>query len=49
MQDAGSSVVYGMARKAVELEAVDSIVPLENLAGKISKALEPNRLITTRP
>jgi two-component system chemotaxis response regulator CheB len=51
VQDAGSSVVYGMARKAVELNAVDSIVPLENLADKIIKALEPrqNRSISTRP
>jgi len=48
VQDAGSSVVYGMARKAVELNAVDSIVPLENLADKILKALEP-RPIPTRP
>jgi two-component system chemotaxis response regulator CheB len=39
-QDAGTSVVYGMARKAVELKAVDSIVPLENIAGEIVKALE---------
>jgi two-component system chemotaxis response regulator CheB len=39
-QDADSSVVYGMARKAVELQAVDSIVPLENIANKIAKALE---------
>jgi two-component system chemotaxis response regulator CheB len=39
-QDADSSVVYGMARKAVELEAVDSVVPLENMAAEILKALE---------
>ena len=39
-QDAESSVVYGMARKAVELEAVDSIVSLDNMAGSILKALE---------
>jgi len=39
-QDADSSVVYGMARKAVELHAVSSIVSLENLAGEIVKALE---------
>jgi len=44
-QDAGSSVVYGMARKAVELEAVDSIVPLENIAGEIVSALQ---LLKTR-
>lgn len=39
-QDAGSSVVYGMARQAVELKAIDAIVPLENIAGEILKALE---------
>jgi two-component system chemotaxis response regulator CheB len=39
-QDAVSSVVYGMARKAVELEAVDSVVPLDNMAASILKALE---------
>jgi two-component system chemotaxis response regulator CheB len=39
-QDADSSVVYGMARKAVELHAVSSIVSLENIAGEILKALE---------
>ncbi len=39
-QDAGSSVVYGMARQAVELKAVDSIVPLENIAGEILNALQ---------
>lgn len=38
-QDAGSSVVYGMARQAVELKAVDSVVPLEKLPAKILKAL----------
>ena len=39
-QDAESSVVYGMARKAVELDAVDSVVSLDNMAGSILKALE---------
>jgi two-component system chemotaxis response regulator CheB len=39
-QDAGSSVVYGMARQAVELHAVDAIVPLEDMAAAILKALE---------
>jgi two-component system chemotaxis response regulator CheB len=39
-QDAVSSVVYGMARKAVELDAVDSVVPLDNMAASILKALE---------
>jgi len=39
-QDADSSVVYGMARKAVELHAVSSIVSLENIAGEILKALD---------
>jgi two-component system chemotaxis response regulator CheB len=43
-QDAGSSVVYGMARKAVELEAVDSIVPLEKIADEIVKALHVHHL-----
>ena len=38
-QNAGSSVVYGMARKAVELEAVDAVVPLEKIAQEILKAL----------
>jgi len=42
-QDAVSSVVYGMARKAVELEAIDHVVPLENMASSILKALEPHR------
>jgi two-component system chemotaxis response regulator CheB len=39
-QDARSSVVYGMAREAVELDAVDSVVPLENIAPAIIKALD---------
>jgi two-component system chemotaxis response regulator CheB len=39
-QDAGTSVVYGMARKAVELQAVDTVVPLENMAAAILKALQ---------
>jgi two-component system, chemotaxis family, protein-glutamate methylesterase/glutaminase len=39
-QDAGSSVVYGMARQAVELKAINAIVPLENIAAEIVKALE---------
>jgi two-component system chemotaxis response regulator CheB len=38
-QDAESSVVYGMARHAVEMHAIDSIVPLENIAGEIVKAV----------
>jgi two-component system chemotaxis response regulator CheB len=46
-QDAGSSVVYGMARKAVELEAVDAIVPLEKMAGEILKALQNHHRLTT--
>ena len=40
VQDADSSVVYGMARKAVELSAVDHIVPLENIASEIIKTLD---------
>lgn len=48
-QDAGSSVVYGMARKAVDLNAVDEIVPLDKIAGKIMHALEThNRQIPAR-
>ena len=39
-QDAESSVVYGMARQAVELHAVNSIVSLENMADEIVKALQ---------
>ncbi|MEI9998698.1 MAG: chemotaxis response regulator protein-glutamate methylesterase [Verrucomicrobiota bacterium] len=39
-QDAGSSVVYGMARKAIELHAVDTVAPLEGLAAHILKALD---------
>ena len=39
-QDADSSVVYGMARKAVELQAVDEIVPLENIPGVLLKTLQ---------
>lgn len=39
-QDADSSVVYGMARKAVELNAVDDIVALENIPGVLLKALQ---------
>jgi two-component system chemotaxis response regulator CheB len=42
-QDAGSSVVYGMARKAVELDAVDAIVPLEKIAHEIVKALQTKK------
>jgi two-component system chemotaxis response regulator CheB len=40
VQDADSSVVYGMARKAVELNAVDAIVPLEEIADEIMNALQ---------
>jgi two-component system chemotaxis response regulator CheB len=39
-QDAESSVVFGMARRAVELDAVDSVVPLDNMGAAILKALE---------
>jgi two-component system chemotaxis response regulator CheB len=39
-QDADSSVVYGMARKAVELHAVNAILPLEAIASEIVKALQ---------
>jgi two-component system chemotaxis response regulator CheB len=39
-QDAGTSVVYGMARKAVELEAVDALLPLEDIADAIIHALQ---------
>jgi two-component system chemotaxis response regulator CheB len=46
-QDAASSVVYGMARQAVELEAVDTVVPLENIASEIMKALEKRHLPST--
>jgi two-component system chemotaxis response regulator CheB len=42
-QDADSSVVYGMARKAVELEAVDSLIPLECIAAEIVKALQSHK------
>jgi two-component system chemotaxis response regulator CheB len=38
-QDADSSVVYGMARRAVEIKAVKSIVSLENMASEVVKAL----------
>jgi two-component system chemotaxis response regulator CheB len=43
VQDADSSVVYGMARKAVELHAVNAIVPLEEIADEIVKALHHPR------
>jgi len=43
-QDARTSVVYGMARKAVELEAVDSIKPLEDIADEIVKALQAQKI-----
>ena len=43
-QDARTSVVYGMARKAVELEAVDSIKPLEEIADEIVKALQAHKV-----
>jgi len=42
-QDASSSIVYGMARKAVELNAVDSILPLNQVADAIVKALQNNK------
>jgi two-component system, chemotaxis family, protein-glutamate methylesterase/glutaminase len=42
-QNAETSVVYGMARKAVELNAVDSILPLANIAGGIVKALQTHK------
>jgi len=40
-------VVYGMARKAVELHAVNSVVSLEHVAGEIVKALENHHPRTT--
>ncbi|HEY0255984.1 MAG TPA: chemotaxis response regulator protein-glutamate methylesterase [Candidatus Methylacidiphilales bacterium] len=42
-QNAETSVVYGMARKAVELNAVDSILPLTSIAGAIVKALQTHK------
>ncbi len=39
-QDAASCVVYGMPAKAVELGAVDNIVPLEDMATHLMKVLE---------
>ena len=42
-QDARTSVVYGMARKAVELDAIDSIKPLEDIADDIVKALNTHK------
>jgi len=42
-QDASSSIVYGMARKAVELSAVDSILPLNQIAAEIVKVLQNNK------
>jgi two-component system chemotaxis response regulator CheB len=38
VQDEGSSVVYGMAERAVARGAVDSVVPLERLAGAVLRA-----------
>jgi two-component system, chemotaxis family, protein-glutamate methylesterase/glutaminase len=50
VQDEDSSVVYGMARKAVELNAVDSIVPLESIASRIAIALESHEThLTSTP
>ena len=46
-QDADSSVVYGMARKAVELHAVSTIVSLENVGGEIVNALATRNRKTT--
>jgi two-component system chemotaxis response regulator CheB len=39
-QDEESSVVYGMARQAVELAAVDMIAPVTDIPSEIMKALE---------
>jgi two-component system chemotaxis response regulator CheB len=40
VQDAASSVVYGMAREAMRLDAVTAAVPLDQLARHILKALQ---------
>jgi two-component system chemotaxis response regulator CheB len=40
VQDAASSVVYGMAREAVRLDAVSTIVPLDHLGQHVLKALQ---------
>jgi two-component system chemotaxis response regulator CheB len=34
-QDEGTSVVFGMPNEAIKLEAVDRIVPLQNIAGAV--------------
>ena len=39
-QNEETSVVYGMAKQAVELNAVDAVLPLETIAGEITKAVE---------
>ncbi len=39
-QDAETSVVFGMAKQAIELKAVDAVIPLEAIAGEITQALE---------
>jgi two-component system chemotaxis response regulator CheB len=48
-QDAGSSVVYGMARHAVELQAVDALIPLENMGAAILKSLDKHHVRTLTP
>jgi two-component system chemotaxis response regulator CheB len=40
-QDEDSCVVFGMPKKAIELGAVDKVVPLDGLAGAITR--EGNR------
>jgi two-component system chemotaxis response regulator CheB len=42
-QDEESCVVFGMPRKAIELNAVDTIASLEAIPTEIMKALESNR------
>jgi two-component system chemotaxis response regulator CheB len=37
-QDEATSVVFGMPREAIELNAVDKIVPLDRIAFQITQA-----------
>ena len=42
-QSAKSCVVYGMPRAAVELDAVRESLPLERIAGRLTRLLTPVR------
>jgi two-component system chemotaxis response regulator CheB len=49
-QDEASSVVYGMAKKPVEMGIVDMVVPLDQIAEQIRRTVpKPLKQILKKP